>query len=88
MLINYFNGTLPRCRKIEKKLGVDVDDVYVVLNTKNNHWIAMNILILHKEIYEYDSSISPIDDKDIYEFVKLYAMLFPYFINTLTFPFD
>jgi len=46
-LIDYYNGVLPKCNRTNKRMGVDVDEVFLVLNIKHVHWIALDISILH-----------------------------------------
>ncbi|CAH2079058.1 unnamed protein product, partial [Thlaspi arvense] len=71
--IDHFNGILPMCERTNKRLGVDVDDVYIVLNIINVHWFALAVLNLHRHIEVYDSIILLSNDDEITEFVKLYA---------------
>ena len=48
--ISYYNGIPPKCERTHKRLGVDVDDAYVVLNITNVHWIALAISILQRTV--------------------------------------
>ncbi|CAH2060717.1 unnamed protein product, partial [Thlaspi arvense] len=55
-----------------RRFGVHVDDVYIVLNIKNVHWIALAVSALHRHIEVYDNIISFSNDDEITEFVKSY----------------
>ncbi|XP_009129192.2 uncharacterized protein LOC103854036 [Brassica rapa] len=86
--ISYYNGILPKCERTHKRLGVDVDDAYVVLNIKNVHWIALAISILQRTVEVYDSSWMLSGDDEITEFVKPFAMMIPHLIRSLASPAD
>lgn len=85
---DYYNGVSPCCERTEKRLGVDVDMVYLVLNIKNSHWIALAISILQGHIEVYDSIISFSSDEEIVRCVKPYAVMIPSLIKAFAIPAD
>lgn len=39
---NYYMGILPSAGCTNKRLGKDVDNIYVVIHVKGNHWAALD----------------------------------------------
>lgn len=64
-------------------MATDVDEIFLVLNIKRVHWIALDISILHRRIDVYDSIISISSGE---EFVKPYALMVPYLIKAFASP--
>ena len=60
--MNHFNGVAPVGPSTGKKWFIDVDNLYGCLFVNDNHWVAMDINLVAKKIYIYDSIPSMVRD--------------------------
>ncbi|KAG5409154.1 hypothetical protein IGI04_005473 [Brassica rapa subsp. trilocularis] len=61
-------------------LGVDVDDIYAPVNFKNQHWIAIWILIPKRHIVVWDSIVSHISPEELDEVMEPFVTMVPYLL--------
>lgn len=80
--MNYYMGMLPDAGCTNKRLGKDVDNIYVVIHVKGNHWAALDISIPNRKIHVYDSIIGYVSDELMDEYVLPYARMIPYMLKT------
>uniref|UniRef100_A0A0D3EBT7 Ubiquitin-like protease family profile domain-containing protein n=1 Tax=Brassica oleracea var. oleracea TaxID=109376 RepID=A0A0D3EBT7_BRAOL len=62
---NYYAGTIPSFCQSNKVWGTDMDDVYVLVNYTDSHWISMWISIPKRHIVVWDSICSSISPKEL-----------------------
>ncbi|KAL0713142.1 hypothetical protein Bca4012_020120 [Brassica carinata] len=77
---NYYGGNLPSFCKSGKVWGTDVDDNYVPLNYKNNHWVAMWISIPKRHIVVWDNIVGHIKDRELAVLVEPFVNMIPYLL--------
>ena len=77
---NYHAGIVPLFCQSMKVWGLDVDDIYVPVNFRNEHWIAIWILIPKKHIVVWDIIISHIRAVELDELMEPFVTMVPYLL--------
>ncbi|XP_048615517.1 uncharacterized protein LOC106404439 [Brassica napus] len=77
---NYHAGIVPTFCQSMKVWGLDVDDIYAPVNFRNEHWIAMWILISKKHIIVWDSIISHIRAAELDVVMEPFVTMVPYLL--------
>uniref|UniRef100_A0A0D3CP38 Ubiquitin-like protease family profile domain-containing protein n=1 Tax=Brassica oleracea var. oleracea TaxID=109376 RepID=A0A0D3CP38_BRAOL len=77
---NYHAGIVPTFCQSMKVWGLDVDDIYAPVNFRNEHWIAMWILIPKKHIVVWDNIISHIRAAELDVVMEPFVTMVPYLL--------
>nr|VDD44608.1 unnamed protein product [Brassica oleracea] len=77
---NYYAGTTPSFCQSNKVWGTDIDDVYVLVNYNDTHWIAMWISIPKRYIVVWDSICSSISPEDLDVVMEPFLYMVPYLL--------
>ncbi|KAF3524165.1 hypothetical protein F2Q69_00046336 [Brassica cretica] len=77
---NYHVGIVPTFCQSMKVWGLDVDDIYAPVNFRNEHWIAMWILIPKKHIVVWDNIISHIRAAELDVVMEPFVTMVPYLL--------
>ncbi|CAN6872578.1 unnamed protein product [Brassica oleracea] len=83
---NYHAGVIPSFCQSKKVWGVDVDDIYAPVNFKNQHWIAIWILIPKRHIVVWDSIVSHISPEELDEVMEPFVTMVPYLLVECALP--
>lgn len=81
---DYFMGDVPEFCKTGKRWGIDIDDIYLPLNVKGSHWVALWISIPDWHITIWDSLPDCADDEHLASFVDPIADMLSYLIRLMT----
>ncbi|CAA7045256.1 unnamed protein product [Microthlaspi erraticum] len=77
---DYYFGEKPAYCRTDKHWIVDIDDIYLPLNIRSAHWIALWISLPRRHITIWDSLPSYIDDEELASFVEPVAVIVPYLL--------
>ncbi|CAA7047619.1 unnamed protein product [Microthlaspi erraticum] len=75
--LDWYFGNLPKSQPSNKRWGYDVDDLFIPLNIKNKHWVALHVSIPKRHITIYDSMVDWLDDAEMDLLVEPYAVMMP-----------
>ncbi|CAN6831093.1 unnamed protein product [Brassica oleracea] len=76
--LNGLGRRLPTFFQYMKVRGLDVDDIYALMNFRTEHWIAIWISIPKKHIVVWDSIISHISREDLDVVMEPFVTMVPY----------
>ncbi|KAF8092659.1 LOW QUALITY PROTEIN: hypothetical protein N665_0406s0004 [Sinapis alba] len=71
---------VPKYCQTKKIWGSEVDDIYVPVNYKNNHWIAIWISIANKHITIWDIILSHIKTAELAYLMEPFTTMIPYLL--------
>nr|VDD11619.1 unnamed protein product [Brassica oleracea] len=74
----YHASIVPTFFQYMKVRGLDVDDIYALMNFRTEHWIAIWISIPKKHIIVWDSIISHISREDLDVVMEPFVTMVPY----------
>ncbi|KAF3584249.1 hypothetical protein F2Q69_00028287 [Brassica cretica] len=77
---NYYVGIIPSFCQSNKVWGMDIDDVYALVNYNDTHWIAMWISIPKRHIVVWDSNCSSISPEELDVVMESFLYMVPYLL--------
>ncbi|KAF8117464.1 hypothetical protein N665_0010s0041 [Sinapis alba] len=84
LLSSILTGKEPAYCRYDKTWALEIDDIYVPLHIKGNHWIAYWISILRRHIVIWDSDVTSAKDEEIAKSVKPIAHMLSYMLHMLS----
>ncbi|KAL0815680.1 hypothetical protein Bca101_072124 [Brassica carinata] len=82
--LDYYTDEEPAYCRSNKTWVLEIDDIYVPLFVKNDHWVACWISIPRRHIVIWDSDVAYAKDAEIAKTVKPIAHMLPYMMHTLS----
>ncbi|CAN6814796.1 unnamed protein product [Brassica oleracea] len=82
--LDYYTGEEPAYNRSNKTWALEIDDIYVPLLVKNDHWVACWISIPRRRIVIWDSYLAYATDAEIAKAVKPIAHMLPYMLRMLS----
>ncbi|CAN6857713.1 unnamed protein product [Brassica oleracea var. botrytis] len=82
--LDYYTGEEPAYSRSNKTWALEIDDIYVPLLVKNDHWVACWISIPRRRIVIWDSDLAYATDAEIAKAVKPIAHMLPYMLHMLS----
>ncbi|KAF8099054.1 hypothetical protein N665_0253s0003 [Sinapis alba] len=75
-----YGGVVPSFCQTNKIWGIHVDDIYVSVNYKNNHWLAIWISIPKRHIVVWDSIVGCIRKAQLDQVMTPFVNMVPYLL--------
>ncbi|CAN7046130.1 unnamed protein product [Brassica oleracea var. botrytis] len=82
--LDYYTGEETAYNRSNKTWALEIDDIYVPLFVKNDHWVACWISIPRRHIVIWDSDVAYTEDAEITETVKPIAHMLLYMLHMLS----
>ncbi|CDY12350.1 BnaA06g19940D [Brassica napus] len=82
--LDYYTGEEPAYSRSNKTSALEIDDIYVPLLVKNDHWVACWISIPRRRIVIWDSDLAYAIDAEIAKAVKPIAHMLSYMLRMLS----
>ncbi|XP_013705483.1 uncharacterized protein LOC117126091 [Brassica rapa] len=82
--LDYYTSEEPAYSRSNKTSALEIDDIYVPLLVKNDHWVACWISIPRRRIVIWDSDLAYAIDAEIAKAVKPIAHMLSYMLRMLS----
>ncbi|KAF8100609.1 hypothetical protein N665_0220s0013 [Sinapis alba] len=78
--LDLYAGIVPTFCATNKTWGVDIDEIYALVNFQNDHWIAIWISIPKRHIVVWDSIVKHISKAELDEIMEPLLTMVPYLL--------